>query len=93
MASAPKWPAQEVRDQIMSQPDSFVRAAGVGSGEEFTEGNYAVPDAHGQGLVVPVPGPERGNQDLQRHPCAHGRCGQQPGHILHRRLRSRGGRR
>ena len=37
---------QEIRDQIMSRPDPFVRAAGVGSGEEFAEGNHAVADAH-----------------------------------------------
>ena len=85
--------AQEAGDQIMSRPDPFVRAAGVGSGEEFAEGNHAVPDAHGQGLAVPVLGPECGNQHLQRHPCAHGRCGEHPGHILHRCLRSRGDRR
>ena len=55
---------QEVRDQFMSRPDPFVRAAGVGSGKEFAEGNHAVPDAHGQGLAVPVLGPERGNHNL-----------------------------
>ena len=85
--------AQEIRDQIMSRADPFVRAAGVGSGEEFAEGNHAVPDAHGQGLAVPVLGPQRGNHNLQRHPRAHRRCGEHPGHILHRRLRSRGDRR
>lgn len=52
---------QEIGDQIMSRPDPFVRTAGVGSGEEFAEGNHAIPDAHGQGLAVPACGPQRGN--------------------------------
>ena len=46
--------AQEIRDQFMSQPNPFARAAGVGSGKEFAEGNQAVPDTHGQGLAIPV---------------------------------------
>ena len=48
----------------MSGPDPFVRAAGVGSGQEFAEGDQAIPDAYGQSLVAAILGPERGNQNL-----------------------------
>ena len=82
---------QEIGDQIVRRADPFVRAAGVGSGEQFAEGDHAVPDPHGQGLAVRVPGWQRGHQDLQRHPRAHRRGGEHPGHLLHRGLRSRGG--
>ena len=84
---------QEVPDQIMSRPGPFIRAASVSSGEEFAEGNHAIPDAHGQGLTVPVLGPQRGNQNIQGHPRAHWRCREHPDYILHRRLRSCGDRR